>query len=671
MSISRQTHEKNWAPRNPGTLYLHPRFAWAKLSAMKRFLKALFWWDNPKAGIFFGILLVMLVATVVLPVSLYCCFAAPADSLIGTIFQPHWTSYLRFFWWVIGLTAAYVVILSVLYSIRLYQFTFNASTTSAALIGSLYCFVMIPVCAVKQRNWRAFALALANIAISVVMWAAIRQGIRIPFLMCELVNLATLAMSLAVVYSVAYKTTVSRWLAVSPLLVSAATLLASHTHIWRLENRVEREKAQLIKSAGITMTFDDVIAVHTNGVPITEEPYAILYSQTNAFSYGDTSGRGFGYGYGAGWIITEDEETNFNDFCATAAAQIALMDELTLRRDYRPGYASRNLSDIQSPPGFALFLDWTRFYAARIALTQGVDPMPQIVTDIQRMNNIIHWVESKPTLLCGLNTLYLHGLRTETLCRVLSRLPDDLLLAMQSECLERLPELDTQFRQMMRWDALSNMRMLEEFAKLINGLPNMVSDVRKPSSRNRIHIAWILYERLHYQRAMREFFERLDAPLPTGKTRLDYLLECDHDDEEMRRCRLPFSFAALFFSGNYALHLGAREQQTLLVTAIAVERYRRRHAALPESLDMLVPEFLDAVPVSVYDNAPLAYEHGLMEVPAPYSMWDDDSDIEPPPYTFNGFRISGSYYADRHGDEKTSRQTALVPLGKEGKSRNE
>ena len=669
MSISRQTHEKNRAPRNPGTLYLHPRFAWAKLSAMKRFLKALFWWDNPKAGDFFGMLLVMLVATVVLPVSLYCCFAAPADGLIGASFQSHWTSYLRFFWWVIGLTVAYVVILFVLYSIRLYQFTFNASMTSATLIGSLYFLVMIPVCAVKQRNWRAFALALAGIAIPVAMGIAIRQGIRIPFLMCELVNLATLAMSLAVVYSVAYKTTVSRWLAVSPLLVSAAALLASQTHIWRLENRVEREKAQLIKSAGITMTFDDVVAIHTNGVPITEEPYAALYSPTNAFSHANIIE--WHPTCSADWIITEEEEADFNAFCTVAAAQIALMDELTLRRDYRPGYASRSLSDIQHPPGFTMFRAWMRFYAARVALAQGADPMPRIVDDIQRMNNIIHWVESKPTLLCGLTTLDLHNLRTETLCRVLPRLPDDLLLAVQSECRERIPELDTQFRQMMRWDALSHLRYLEESTKQGMGLPNMISNDSKPSSRSRLIASWLLYERLHYQRAMREFFERLDAPLPTGKTRLDYLLERGHNDKEMRRCRLPFAFAALSFTDNYALHLGAREQQTLLATAIAVERYRRKHAALPESLDALVPEFLAAVPVSVYDNAPLAYEHGLMEVPVPYSMWDDDSDIAPSPYTFNGFRVSGSYYTDRHGDEKTSRQTALVPIGKEGKNRNE
>jgi hypothetical protein len=43
------------------------------------------------------------------------------------------------------------------------------------------------------------------------------------------------------------------------------------------------------------------------------------------------------------------------------------------------------------------------------------------------------------------------------------------------------------------------------------------------------------------------------------------------------------------------------------VTWIALERYRRKHGALPEKLEQLVPEFLDEVPADPFDGRPLRY----------------------------------------------------------------
>jgi hypothetical protein len=49
-------------------------------------------------------------------------------------------------------------------------------------------------------------------------------------------------------------------------------------------------------------------------------------------------------------------------------------------------------------------------------------------------------------------------------------------------------------------------------------------------------------------------------------------------------------------------------QLRCLTTAIAVERYRRLHERLPESLEQLVPEFLQAVPIDPFDGQPLGYQ---------------------------------------------------------------
>jgi len=66
-------------------------------------------------------------------------------------------------------------------------------------------------------------------------------------------------------------------------------------------------------------------------------------------------------------------------------------------------------------------------------------------------------------------------------------------------------------------------------------------------------------------------------------------------------------------------------------TAIAIERYRNEHGALPEALDALVPAFLDEVPIDPFDGAPLRYERlpvGYKVYTISYNGIDDGG--EPP-----------------------------------------
>ena len=186
--------------------------------------------------------------------------------------------------------------------------------------------------------------------------------------------------------------------------------------------------------------------------------------------------------------------------------------------------------------------------------------------------------------------------------------------------------------------------------------------VSKPLTR--YSIAWIRCGQLAGLRLLRSAIERLNAPLPVDKTRLDYLLECDYNGKNFFPFSPPLIYSlamASSFSSQYGVYLSGQEMQALMATAIAVERYRRQHAALPESLDALIPEFLDAVPVSAYDNAPLTYEHGLIEVAAPTNTPAAYRE-RLPSYTFNGFRVSGSFYANRHGDKKWRQHYLPVPL---------
>src|SRR6185312_4249870 len=51
----------------------------------------------------------------------------------------------------------------------------------------------------------------------------------------------------------------------------------------------------------------------------------------------------------------------------------------------------------------------------------------------------------------------------------------------------------------------------------------------------------------------------------------------------------------------------AQARQRTTRSGIAVERYRRIHGELPQSLDQLAPEFLAEPPKDPFDGAPLRY----------------------------------------------------------------
>ncbi len=52
----------------------------------------------------------------------------------------------------------------------------------------------------------------------------------------------------------------------------------------------------------------------------------------------------------------------------------------------------------------------------------------------------------------------------------------------------------------------------------------------------------------------------------------------------------------------------AEAQQQVALTALAVERYRLSHDALPEQLGQLQPDYLEAVPIDPFDGKPLRYQ---------------------------------------------------------------
>jgi len=67
-------------------------------------------------------------------------------------------------------------------------------------------------------------------------------------------------------------------------------------------------------------------------------------------------------------------------------------------------------------------------------------------------------------------------------------------------------------------------------------------------------------------------------------------------------------------------------RHSLLLTGIALERYRLKHGAVPDKLDALVPEFLPAVPLDACDGQPLRYRVLPDGSPHVWSLWPSGKD---------------------------------------------
>lgn len=70
----------------------------------------------------------------------------------------------------------------------------------------------------------------------------------------------------------------------------------------------------------------------------------------------------------------------------------------------------------------------------------------------------------------------------------------------------------------------------------------------------------------------------------------------------------------------------AEARRSLVLTGIALERYRLKHGAMPQTLDALVPEFLAEVPKDIYDGKPLRYQVLPDGAPHVWSIWPSGKD---------------------------------------------
>jgi len=91
--------------------------------------------------------------------------------------------------------------------------------------------------------------------------------------------------------------------------------------------------------------------------------------------------------------------------------------------------------------------------------------------------------------------------------------------------------------------------------------------------------------------------------------------------------RFPFAVGEEFTLPNFLLKAAdAETARRITVTAIALERYRRRHGKYPEQLPELTPEFLAKAPIDFMDGKPLRYRRKDDGTFLLYSVGEDGKD---------------------------------------------
>jgi hypothetical protein len=92
------------------------------------------------------------------------------------------------------------------------------------------------------------------------------------------------------------------------------------------------------------------------------------------------------------------------------------------------------------------------------------------------------------------------------------------------------------------------------------------------------------------------------------------------------KLRYPMSESAVTLSRTVARAMRAETERSLLICAVALERYSLRHGDPPASLDALVPEFLVSLPIDYMDGKPLRYRLNADKTFTLYSVGEDGKD---------------------------------------------
>ena len=300
-------------------------------------------------------------------------------------------------------------------------------------------------------------------------------------------------------------------------------------------------------------------------------------------------------------------------FAANYAEQTALLDEATGVAEYRPANVLPATGSWLPANNFNIDLcsSWAAFYRWKLGAAQFQGDASMMLDCLARMQTISSWLEASPAHLDWMAANTLRAMMLAGTATVLPQLPGDALPGLQRDITAYRDNLNPRLRRSLMNERVVFNLALEHLATRPGmASANMPGQARLLCWFPKWLSLWKNSERAVYLDNMREAFLFLDK-----EGRITYGT-AERYEEIRRPTRLPLT-RALPLIKDYCLKNYARvnEFANAALVGVAVERYRRTHGALPESLDALAPEFLERVPLSNINNRPLMYKSGEFEVP--------------------------------------------------------
>jgi len=203
----------------------------------------------------------------------------------------------------------------------------------------------------------------------------------------------------------------------------------------------------------------------------------------------------------------------------------------------------------------------------------------------------------------------------------------------------RLAEMEERFRlasviQNDRAMQFTTMNHLEKNPEEFSAANRTVFGRRVPEWRHRWYGSFfyrppMMRQQAFMLRTMSRLAACVDQPGPAGKRKLDRIendLDVQLESQPVNAALLAEKHGGFRFTDSRGAGLQHRQRLIAARLGLRVSRYRAEHGRLPDSLDEVLDEHIDAMPVGLFSGKPFVYEPG----PDGFSIYDVDPETEAP-----------------------------------------
>jgi len=610
---------------------------------LQRFLKAFFWWDNPKAGALFGTLVVTIIGI------LLSVFVAGFTLLNGLeVFSRRAYGLVVVLACLVLSLLVYATILMWHYATYLARHRVGLSLWKSVVWG--FTVVILPLgiftfwlpCLVGLRERKALKLFAGWFLLTCVT-VAFSIALKLPHdhvAVCA-ASVLLLALWVMTLMSISDVRRVGRWAYLPPVFLALLHLYVIALNL-RLDACVARQILEEQRESRSSLTWEEAFHTYTNGVSASD--YSILMSEEMRHILKASYPKNF-----SPWLFS-DEEIEAFEVCVQANTVFLAEFDRVLIQEPPVCFAPTNVVEmgfVAYPSNFSALFGVSNFYRMESTCAWRRNDTQRVLEADLRMQALKRYCEHSLDFYYWITLLHIENQRLSALSSALAILPDSALEQLKTSMAQRdFRELDDRVRRIIQMQLFTNTTQINYVLRDVVRKKTVwyvdIWGLEERSVSCSVLRLWWRYEQLGLLKYYTQFF--------LCRNQGQYLW----DSHSCPVCEKPQEDSLPLISSMFVANLDniflkmpchMLDSQDTFFLAITVEQYRRKYQNLPETLETLVPEFLDAVPISRITEKPFEYAAGM--VSPPYA----------PKILINGYSVNNG------GDEqKRTLDGCVVPL---------